>query len=70
MGQAISAIRIELNAPGEEKKQVLEQRLQILEKMVEGRLQHQLKEMLSGERNDQEIHIGTIVELQNKLTFP
>ena len=67
MGQEISAIRKELELADEENKQEKMQRLQILEKMVIGRLEQQKHSILAGERNDEEIHAGTIVSMDQQI---
>ena len=54
MGQAISAIR---NSSRDEETQ---QRLRILEKMLDQRLETKERHILNGEKNDQEIDTGTI----------
>ena len=58
----MSTIRKEARELNDMEKRRMEERLQILEKMVNGRLQKQHSHILTGERGDQEIHSGTIVE--------
>ena len=69
MGQAISAIRKELEVADEENKREKMQRLQILEKMVIGRLEQMKHSILAGERNDLEIHGGTIVSMDQQINI-
>ena len=58
----MSTIRKEARELNDMEKRRMEERLQILEKMVNSRLQKQHSHILTGERGDQEIHSGTIVE--------
>ena len=69
MGNPISKIRKEATEADEAAKQKMQQRLEILEKMVNGRLQNEKTHILSGERNDQEIHTGTIVAIQKQINI-
>ena len=62
MGNPVSKIREEARTLNDIEKRRMQERLQILEKMVNGRLQKQHSHILTGERGDQEIHSGTIVE--------
>lgn len=62
MGKSVSKIRDEARAAGTEDRQRMEERLQILERMVTSRIQVQKSHLLAGERGNQEIHSGTIVE--------
>ena len=62
MGKSASKLREEIKAQNAEAKSDLTERLQILEKMVDSRLQIQHQQILAGERGDQQIHTGTIVE--------
>lgn len=59
MGQSVSEIR----SNAEELKDDAEERLQILEKMVHSRLEKERDNILAGQRNDDEIYGGTVVEL-------
>ena len=61
MGNPISKLREEAVKADKEKKQEMEQRLQILEKLVHNKLEIAKEDMLVGQRNDQEIHTGTVV---------
>jgi hypothetical protein len=62
MGQSASAIRKAAEAAEEAEKIKLEERLQILERMITGRLRNAKNNILAGQRNDEEIHAGIIVE--------
>ena len=52
----------------DELKQEFEERLQILERMADFRLENEMTKILSGERIDQDIDTGTIVSMQ-KMVF-
>ena len=69
MGTEISRIRDEVKAAGEDTRQDMEQRLQILDKMVHGRLDNQQRSIIAGERGDQEIHSGTLVEEHQQVNI-
>ena len=69
MGNPISKIRAEAKAADNKTKQEMEQRLQLLEKMVDGRLQNVTTEILTGSRNDQKIDTGTIVEIHKQINI-
>eukprot|EP00731_Ephydatia_muelleri_P037837 Em0575g4a len=60
MGNAIGDARKAVRA-AQEGKEASEERLKLLEKMVTNHLTLQKQHILNGERNDQEIHEGTIV---------
>ena len=62
MGQSVSAIRDEAKRANEDTRQKMEESLQILEKMVQGNLEKQQHHIIAGERGDQEIHSGTVVQ--------
>lgn len=62
MGQKISQVRDEAKKADREVRLEMEERLQILEKMVHGQLANQHKHIIAGERGDQEIYSGTVVE--------
>jgi hypothetical protein len=66
MGQSITKLRKEITQEGQ--KREFEERLQILEKMIEQRLEIEKIAILHGEKNDQEIDTGTIVSL-HKMVF-
>ena len=61
MGQSIASIRNEAELADEAEKAKMEERLQILEKMMNGHLDKELQQVINGQRSDQEIHAGTIV---------
>ena len=69
MGNPITKLRQEATKAAETEKHEMQQRLQILEKMVTGRLDNENTRILSGERNDQEIHAGTIVEIHKQVNI-
>ena len=52
MGNPVSTIRKEARELNDMEKRRMEERLQILEKMVNGRLQKQHSHILTGERNN------------------
>ena len=62
MGQSVSTIRDEAKRANEDTRRKMEERLQILEKMVQGNLEKQQHHIIAGERGDQEIHSGTVVQ--------
>lgn len=62
MGSSISALREEAKKADRNTRMEMEERLQILEKMVHGQLDKQQKHIIAGERGDQEIYSGTVVE--------
>ena len=68
MGNPISKVRAEAKAADEKTKLEMQQRLNILEKMLHGRLENEMSTLLNGERGDQEIHAGVIVEL-HKMAY-
>ncbi len=67
MGQSISDLRKQATSQQAEAKQEFQERLQILEKMIEQRLETQKFDILNGEKNDQEIDTGTIVSLHKMV---
>jgi hypothetical protein len=68
MGKNISRLRKELTYSQNEEKQNFEERLHILERMIQQRLDLEKAAILNGERNDQQIDTGTIVSL-HKMVF-
>lgn len=63
MGQSVSKIREEVaNYATELERQQMQERIRILQKMVESHLDKQQHHILNGERGNQEIHSGTVVE--------
>ena len=62
MGQSIEKIRKEAKYNDDIDKREKEERLRVLEKMVKGHLSEEQTRIINGERGDQEIHSGTIVE--------
>ena len=68
MGNPISSLREQVNqAEAEKVKQ--QERLNVLEKMVENHLEGAKASILNGERGDQEIHTGTIVEFNKQVNI-
>ena len=68
MGNPVSKIRDEINSADAEKEKKQE-RLNVLEKMVKSHLAIAKREMQAGERNDEEIHAGTIVEYSEQVSL-
>ena len=69
MGNPISKVRAEVEKPDGKAEQLqnnMQERLNILEKMLHSHLKNELSNLLNGRRGDQEIHTGTVVELQKK----
>ena len=68
MGNPVSSLRKKLDHANaeEEKKQ---ERLNILEKMVDNHLENAKASILNGERGDQEIHTGTVVEFNKQVNI-
>ena len=69
MGNPISKIREEAKIADEKTKKEMEERLQILEKMVNGKLDKVKQDILVGEKNDQEIHAGTVVAKHTQINI-
>ena len=68
MGNPISSLRKELDQADAEKKK-MQERLNVLEKMVNYHLENAKTAMLSGDRGDQEIHTGTVVEFSTQVSI-
>ena len=68
MGNPISKLRKELDQADAEKAK-MQERLNVLEKMVNYHLYNAQTEMLAGERSDQEIHTGTVVEFSKQVNI-
>jgi len=71
MGNPISTIRESIRKathPSEAERMEKEERLNVLETMVKSRLENAKRLMLNGERGDQEIHTGTVVELTHQVS--
>ena len=68
MGNPVSKIRHNLDHSEEEQREMKE-RLNVLEKMVNFRLENAKEQMIRGERGDQEIHTGTVVELNQQVNI-
>ena len=67
MGSTISTLRESIDQSDHERTEK-EERLNILETMVKSRLENAKRLMLNGERGDQEIHTGTVVELNHQVS--
>jgi len=67
MGSPISKLRESISQSDDERTEK-EERLNILEMMVKSRLENAKRLMLNGERGDQEIHTGTVVELNHQVS--
>ena len=68
MGNPISSLRQKVDqANAEEEKE--QERLNVLEKMVENHLENAKASILNGERGDQEIHTGTVVEFIKQVNI-
>ena len=67
MGQSISDVRNNAIAQAKAQKDETLERLDFLEKMAKSHLQANQAKILQGERNDHEIHAGTIVEQLQKV---
>jgi len=68
MGNPVSKLRDEISQADAEKEKKAE-RLNVLEKMVKSHLAIAKRKMLSGERNDEEIHAGTIVDYSEQVSI-
>ena len=66
MGTSVSKLRKEVTVDDELKQEFVE-RLQILERMADFRLENEMTKILSGERTDQDIDTGTIVSVQKMV---
>ena len=51
------------------KRKKKQERLNVLEKMVENHLENAKASILNGERGDQEIHTGTVVEFNKQVNI-
>ncbi len=69
MGNPISKVREEAMHADQIQQMEMQQRLQIMEKMLDGHLKKELTNILAGERNDQEIHTGTIVQFHQQINI-
>ena len=69
MGNPISTVRKTLKEQNEDDRKDREQQLQILEKMIEGKLESARHQIIGGERGDLMIHGGTIVELHRQINI-
>ena len=69
MGLALGVVRKNVTEGKETAKVELVEQLQILERMINGRLSIAKTSILAGERNDLEIHYGTVVEEMQYITI-
>ena len=67
MGNPISKLRKQLDLADAEKAK-MQERLNVLEKMVNFHLDNAKTDMLAGDRLDQEIHTGTVVEFSKQVS--
>ena len=67
MGNPISKLRKKLELEDAEKAK-MQERLNILEKMINFHLDNAKTDMLAGHRDDQEIHTGTVVEFSKQVS--
>ena len=68
MGNPISSLRKEIDQ-SEAEKEKMQERLNVLEKMVNYHLDSAKTEMLNGDRNDQEIDTGAVVEFSKQVNI-
>ena len=68
MGNKIQALRNEIDQSDAEKEK-MQERLNILEKMVNYHLDSSKNTMLNGDKNDQEIDTGTVVEFSKQVNI-
>ena len=66
MRMSVTRLRKEVTIPDEEKRE-FEERLQILDRMVDSRLENEMSKILNGEKTDQAIDTGTIVSIQKMV---
>ena len=68
MGNEISTARDAIDLSSGEREKI-EERLNILEKMINYHLENAKISMLNGERSDQQIHTGTVVEFSKQVSI-
>lgn len=66
MGNPISSLRDKVDQSNAE-KQKMQERLNIMEKMVENHLENAKASILNGERGDKEIYAGTVVQFSKQV---
>lgn len=66
MGLSVTRLRKEVT-PQDDQKREFEERLQILDRMVNCRLENEMSKILNGENTDQDIDTGTIVSIQKMV---
>ena len=69
MGNPISKLRKGLADVSADENTKMQERFNVLEKMINFHLDNAKTEMLAGERNDQEIHTGTVVEFSKQVNI-
>ncbi len=69
MGNSIAAARTQALAADQAEKAKMQEQLQILEKMLTSHLSKEMTDILAGERNDQEIHTGTVVQFHQQINI-
>ena len=69
MGTAISTVRSEITKASDDQRQRMEERLLILERMVQSRLENAHTKILKGTRDDQELHSGSVVQYQQRINI-
>ena len=67
MGNPVSKLKESAKNENAEQRIEREQRLNILEKMLTYRLENAKASMIAGERGDQEIHCGVVVEYRQQI---
>jgi len=72
MGNPVSKVRSEIREeldPSDEERTKQEERMNLLEMMVNARLENAKLNILNGDRNDQQIHGGTVVEYTQQVNI-
>jgi hypothetical protein len=69
MGNPITKVRNEAEAADQVEKQKMQEQMDILEKMIHGKLDNEKTKIIMGERNDQEIHSGVIVQMHRQINI-
>ena len=69
MGNPVSKIREEAKEEAAENRREIEQRIQILEKMVTAHLNNEKTKIFQGVRGDEEIHSGTVVSEHQQVNL-
>ena len=69
MGQTVTKIRDEAEYANEIERRKMEERLRIIEKMVQSHLDSEELQIMQGLRGDQQIHSGTVVQLFKEVNL-